>query len=143
MEADDSRPESADVLEGSVCDDEDIVFAVAFGSRISGDPTATSDLDLAVKFADDLPDRDRFEKQCFLSGDVQREGTPFVDVSDIESLPLAVAHDAVNGRFVCGDRDAFKRFKTDVEASFADQRESLRRRQRDVIDRIAEDGLRG
>ncbi|MFW5955906.1 MAG: nucleotidyltransferase domain-containing protein [Halorhabdus sp.] len=142
MEGDD-RPELFDVLEGTVCDDEDVVFAVAFGSRISGDPTATSDLDLAVKFSADLSARDRFEKQCFLSGDIQREDVPFVDVSDIETLPLAVAHDAVNGRFVCGDRDAFERFKRDIESAFADQRESLRRQQRDVIDRIAEEGLHG
>lgn len=64
-------------------------------------------------------------------------------MSDIKSLPLAVAHDAVNGTFVCGDEDAFARFKTGIEARFGDRRDDLRRRQRAVIDRIAEDGLRG
>ena len=65
------------------------------------------------------------------------------DVSDIETLLLDVAHDAVNGTFIYGDKHAFERFKADIEATFADQRDDLRRRQRAEIDRIAEDGLRG
>ena len=132
-----------DALETSVCSDPTVEFAVAFGSQIEGEPNRSSDLDLAVKFVDDLTDRQRFEKRCFLSGDLQREDAPFIDLSDIETLPLDVAHDAVNGRFVCGDERAFERFKADIEATFDEQSDALRRRQRDVIDRIAEDGLRG
>ena len=132
-----------DTLAESVCSDSDVEFVVAFGSRIAGGPTQASDIDLAIKFADDLTDRERFDKRCFLSGDLQLEEAPFVDVSDIETLPLDVAHDAVNGQFVCGDEQAFAQFKTTIEATFAEQRETLRRRQHDVIDRIAEDGLRG
>jgi predicted nucleotidyltransferase len=135
--------EILDTLAESVCSDSDVEFAVAFGSRIAGGPTQASDIDLAVKFADDLTDRERFDKRCFLSGDLQLAEAPFVDVSDIETLPLDVAHDAVNGQFVCGDEQAFAQFKTTIEATFAEQRETLRRRQHDVIDRIAEDGLRG
>ncbi|WP_149783862.1 nucleotidyltransferase domain-containing protein [Halorubrum aquaticum] len=113
------------------------------GSQLSGTPTRASDLDIAVKFGADLSERERFEKRCFLSGDLQGEDRPFIDVSDIESLPLDVAHDAVNGELLCGDEGTFERFKTDTEAKFDEQRETLRRRQRAVIDRIAEDGLRG
>ena len=102
-----------------------------------------SDLDVAIKFTDELSEQERFEKRCFLSGDLQHEDRPFVDVSDIESLPLAVAHDAVNGEPLCGDEQAFERFRADIEARFDRQRETLRRRQRELIDRIAEDGLRG
>ncbi len=130
-------------LEDSICSDPDVEFAVAFGSQISGKSTRSSDLDLAVKFVDDLSTRDRFQKQCFLSGDVQQEELPFIDVSNIESLPLDVAHDAVNGEFVCGDERAFERFKADIEEQFADQHDVLRRQQREIIDRIAEGGLRG
>jgi predicted nucleotidyltransferase len=132
-----------DALEASVCSDPTVEFTVAFGSQITGEPDRSSDIDLALKFADGLTDRERFEKRCFLSGDLQREDAPFVDLSDIETLPLDVAHDAVNGRFVCGDEQAFERFKADLEATFDERSETLRRQQRDVIDRIAEDGLRG
>jgi predicted nucleotidyltransferase len=143
VNTDDSGSELLAALEESVCSDSDVVFVVAFGSQITNEATQASDLDLAIKFADELPESDRFEKQCFLSGDLQREDAPFIDVSDIELLPLDVAHDAVNGVFVCGDEHAFERFKTNVEATFAEQRDTLRRHQRGVIDRIAEDGLRG
>jgi predicted nucleotidyltransferase len=137
------RPSVLDTLGESVCADPAVEFAVAFGSQVAGEPNRSSDLDLAVKFADDLSDGERFDRRCFLSGDLQREDAPFVDLSDIESLPLDVAHDAVNGLLVCGDEQAFERYKADVESTFADRRETIRRDQREVIDRIAEDGLRG
>jgi predicted nucleotidyltransferase len=143
MEPDADRSQVRSALEEVVCADPDVVFAVAFGSRLSGTPTGSSDLDIAVKFSADLSERERFEKRCFLSGDLQAEDRPFIDVSDIESLPLDVAHDAVNGELLCGDEAAFERFNTDTESRFDEQRETLRRRQRAVIDRIAEDGLRG
>ncbi|ELZ32434.1 hypothetical protein C474_06412 [Halogeometricum pallidum JCM 14848] len=130
-------------LEESACSDPDVKFAVAFGSQVTGEATRASDLDIAVKFFDDLSDSERFEKRCFLSGDLQQEEWPFIDISDIETLPLDIAHDAVNGTFVCGNKDAFEQFKVDIEATFGDQRDDLRRQQRAVIDRIAEDGLRG
>jgi predicted nucleotidyltransferase len=132
-----------DELEESVCPDPNVEFVVAFGSQVTGDSTCASDLDLAVKFADDLSAHERFEARCFLSGDLQRDDAPFIDLSDIETLPPDVAHDAVNGTFVCGDKRAFAKFKTDIEATFDERRETLRRQQREVIDRIAEDGLRG
>ena len=143
MGANGERSAVLDALGESICSDSTVEFAVAFGSQITGQSTRSSDLDLAVKFADDLSDHERFEKRCFLSGNIQREDAPFIDLSDIETLPLDVAHDAVNGRFVCGDERAFERFKADIEATFDEQSDALRRRQRDVIDRIAEDGLRG
>ena len=130
-------------LEATLCADPDVTFGVVFGSRLSGMSTLSSDLDVAIKFADELSERERFEKRCFLSGDLQREDHPFVDISDIESLPLEVAHDAVNGEFLCGDEQAFERFRADIRTEFGEQRETLRHQQRELIDRIAEDGLRG
>jgi len=127
----------------SVCEDPDIAFAVVFGSRVSGESTPSSDLDIAVKFADELSEQERFEKRCFLSGNLQDDAHPFVDVSDIESLPVDVARDAVDGTLLCGDERAFEEFKRYIKDEFTEQRKALRRQQRAVIDRIAEDGLRG
>jgi predicted nucleotidyltransferase len=143
MTAADGGPELFAVLEAAACADADVEFAVAFGSRVTGNASSASDLDLAIKFSEELSDSERFEKRCFLSGSLQQEGVPFIDVSDIETLPLEVAHDAVNGRLVCGDEDAFAQFKESIEATFDDRRDDLRREQRAVIDRIAEDGLHG
>jgi predicted nucleotidyltransferase len=143
MEADDERSQLFATLEESLCRDSDIEFVVAFGSQVTGASRSSSDLDLAVKFAEDLSSHDRFQKRCFLSGDLQQADAPFIDLSDMENLPLGVAHDAVNGEFLCGNEQAFRQFKTDIEASFEERRDEIRRHQQDVIDRIAEDGLRG
>ncbi|MBX0286603.1 nucleotidyltransferase domain-containing protein [Halomicroarcula sp. F28] len=130
-----------DGVASSVCPDPDVEYVVAFGSQVFGESTVSSDLDLAVKFVDDLSDHERFEKWCFLSGDLQREDAPFVDVADIKMLPLDVAHDVVNGEFVCGDEEAFEQFKQEIEVGYSEHRETTRREQQDVIDRVAEDGL--
>lgn len=143
MNAGEASQEVFDTLASVLCSDSDIEFVVAFGSQITGETTSASDLDLAIKFADDLSERSRFNKRCFLAGDLQREDWPFVDVSDIERLPPDGAHDAVNGTFICGNEHAFEQFKASLETTFADQQDTLRREQRAVIDRIAEDGLRG
>jgi predicted nucleotidyltransferase len=138
--------EASDVitaLEESLRENEVIQFAVVFGSQVSGETTEGSDLDLTVKFAEYLSANERFSERCVLSGTLQQDDWPFVDVSDIETLPLDVAHDAVDGQFVCGDKQAFETFKREVETDFAEQREELRTYQRSVIDRIAEEGLRG
>jgi predicted nucleotidyltransferase len=143
METSDEHSQLFATLEESLCRDSDIEFVVAFGSQVTDDSRSSSDLDLAVKFADDLSSHERFQKRCFLSGNLQQADAPFIDLSDIEDLPLNVAHDAVNGEFLCGNEQAFHQFKTEIEASFEKQRDEIRRHQQDVIDRIAEDGLRG
>ena len=143
METSDEHSQLFATLEESLCRDSDIEFVVAFGSQVTDDSRSSSDLDLAVKFADDLSSHERFQKRCFLSGNLQQADAPFIDLSDIGDLPLNVAHDAVNGEFLCGNEQAFHQFKTEIEASFEKQRDEIRRHQQDVIDRIAEDGLRG
>ncbi|WP_152421297.1 nucleotidyltransferase domain-containing protein [Natronococcus amylolyticus] len=143
MNGNDGRSRVLAALEESVCSDTDIEFVVTFGSQTTGKSTPASDFDVALKFTDDLSSHERFKRRCFLSGDLQQDDAPFVDLSDIEELPLDVANDAVNGNLVCGDEQVFRQFKTDIEAAFSQQRDDLRQQQHDVIDRIAEGGLRG
>jgi len=141
MTSDGDRSTILDDLASSVCPDPDVEYLVAFGSQVSGESSASSDLDIAVKFVDGLSDHERFKKWCFLSGNLQREDAPFVDVADIKRLPLDVAYDVVNGEFVCGDEAAFEQFKQEIEAGYSEHRETICREQYEVIDRIAEDGL--
>lgn len=143
MDSDDEGGRLQSTLSNALSDDPEIDFAVVFGSRVSGTARSSSDIDLAVKFSDGLSTTERFHKRCFLSGDLQRDDAPFVDVSDIESLPPDVAHDAVNGELVCGDERTFHEFREHIEARFEAQRDDLRQHQRDVIDRIAKRGLHG
>ncbi|WP_436903795.1 type VII toxin-antitoxin system MntA family adenylyltransferase antitoxin [Halovenus halobia] len=131
------------MVKESLCHDEEVEFTVLFGSQVAGEPRSASDLDVAVKFTDDLSSHERFQKRCFLAGNLQQDNAPFVDLSDIEALPLAVAHDAITGELLCGDEQAFRQYKAEIEAAFDQQREDIHRHQRDVIDRMAEGGLRG
>lgn len=138
---DDNRVLAA--VEESLCRDADIEFAVLFGSKVTHDRRPSSDLDVAIKFVDRLSSHERFRKLCFLAGELQQEDAPFVDVSDIETLPIDVAHDAVTGKLLCGDEQAFRQVKSDIETTFDARRDDIRRHQQAVIERIAEDGLRG
>ena len=120
-----------------------VEFAVLFGSRVTNETHPSSDLDLAVKFIDSFSSQERFQKQCFLSGTLQQSGKPFVDVSDIDDLPLSIVHDAVNGEFLCGNEQAFQEFKSEIEDEFKENKTKLQHHHNDVIARIAERGLHG
>lgn len=126
-----------------LCTDPEIDFVVAFGSRVSGDARSSSDLDVAVKFSDDVPADDRFRKRCQLSAHLQQPDRPFVDVSDVDELSLEFAHDAVDGTLVCGDKAAFRAFRDRIDSEFETRRDDFERRHRERIRRIAEEGLRG
>ena len=130
-------------IETHLCSDEAVEFVVAFGSWVDGSPHGGSDIDIAVQFAEELDDYERFRKRCFFSAVLQQEDAPFVDLADIESLPLPVAHDAINGRFLCGDRESFRERKADIETRFDHHEEAFDERNRAVIERIASEGLRG
>lgn len=131
----DGRSRLLAALEESLCHDPDVEFAVAFGSQVAGNARRSSDLDVAVKFSDELSSQGRFRKRCFLSVGLQREGAPFVDIADIPELPLAVAHDAVNGDLLCGDERSFHEFETDIDTEFEQRRDDIRRHQQTVISR--------
>lgn len=137
------RPELLSRVEQSLCSDEDIEFALVFGSQISGETHTSSDVDIGVKFDDELSADERFQKRCFLAGDLQQSDVPRIDIVDVEALPIEVAHDAIAGEFLCGDETAFRLFEADITAAFREERDALRRQRRDLIDRIAEEGLRG
>lgn len=143
MDQSDGHSPVGTALAEFVCSETAVDFAVIFGSWVAGESHEGSDLDIAIKFSETLTPQDRFEKRCFLSGELQSEGRPFVDVSDIETLPLAVAHDAVSGELLCGDEEAFTQFKATIESAFAETNTGLHKEHQDVINRIAEEGLRG
>lgn len=120
-----------------------IEFAVLFGSFAEDGDAPPSDIDLAIKFSDELSPDERFRQLCAFSGNVQSSDRPFVDVSDIERLPLDIAHDAVHGTLIYGNEHRFEAFRKCIQETFAAQRDEIRSRQRDVIDRIAKQGLHG
>ncbi len=70
MEPGTNRPVVRSALEEAICSGPDMIFPVAFGSRFSDTSRHSSDLDITVKFTTNLPERERFEKRCFQSGNL-------------------------------------------------------------------------
>lgn len=128
-------------LEGirSVLAETDVRYAVLFGSYAIGSETASSDLDVGVRFADECSKRERFRQRNRIDSTLQSYAEPFVDVSDLEALPDTVALNALRtGVLLYGD-DAMKaaderRLERRVESS----NERRERRRREFIDRLAE-----
>lgn len=124
-------------------DDPDVEFALAFGSRADGTERPSSDIDVAVRFSEGLSSDERFRKRCRLSGRLQGRDVPFVDLSDLDELPIEFARAAVDGTFLCGDREAYEAVAASVEDEFERRREEIEDRQRETIRRIARQGLHG
>lgn len=141
VQRNDGEPVVPAHVEAILCDHPDVEFAVVFGSRVASAARPSSDLDVAVKFSEALSAEDRFRLRCRLSSRLQRDDAQFVDVSDVEDLPVEVAHEAVSGELLCGDEEAFQKVHDAIEAEFADRRDEIERRQRSVIRRIADDGI--
>ncbi len=120
-----------------------IAFAVVFGPFVDASAATPADIDIAVKFSDELASDERFHELCWLSGHLQASNRPFVDIADIEQLPLAIAHDAVQGELVYGSEERFDAYRRQVEQTFAARRETIRSAQQELIDRIADQGLHG
>jgi predicted nucleotidyltransferase len=126
-----------------LCEDSDVKFVVIFGSRERRTQGSGSDLDVAIKFSEELTQSERFHKRCHLSGQLQSDQLPFVDVSDIDELSIEFAHEAMNGTFVCGDESAFLERKESIEQTHEESIAERKHEQRAFINRIAEEGLRG
>jgi len=82
-------------------------------------------------------------RRCRLAGQLHDVAQLTVDLSNIDDLPVSVAHAAVTGRLVCGDGDQFREYRRSVESTFEAYCEKRTRRDRALISRVAEEGLRG
>lgn len=123
----------------SVLAETDVRYAVVFGSYATGSETASSDLDVCVRFADECSRRERFRQRNRIDSTLQSYAEPFVDVSDLETLPDTVALNALRDGVLLYGGSATKaaderRLEREVDAE-SEQRE---RQRREFIDRLAE-----
>lgn len=136
---DDSSVETID-LEAirDYLDQTEVIFAVLFGSHARGTADESSDVDIALRFPDELSEAERFRRRNRIDADLQAYADGFVDVSDIESLPTHVAHAALRDgvRFV-GDQKDVDTYKQDVEAEYDANASERDQERREFIDRLA------
>lgn len=116
----------------------DIVFAVLFGSHAQGTADEASDIDIALRFPDDMDDHDRFRRRNRIDADLQAYADGFVDVSDIETLPTPVAYAALrDGVFLTGDERAAEAYQEQVKTEYETTATEREQERREFLDRLA------
>jgi predicted nucleotidyltransferase len=116
----------------------DVVFAILFGSHARGTARESSDVDIALRFPATMSDHERFDARNRIDADLQAYANGFVDVSDVDSLPTAVAHAALrDGITLVGDEAVVEAYREDVEATYEATADERERERREFIDRLA------
>ena len=69
----------------------EVVFAVLFGSHARGTADDSSDVDVALRFPDEMDAHERFRLRNRIDANLQEYAEGFVDVSEVGSLPTPVA----------------------------------------------------
>ena len=120
----------------------DVCFAVLFGSRVRGDAHESSDVDVALRFPDDLSSTERFRRRNRIDAELQSHADAFVDVSDIDSLPLPIARAALrDGIRLVGDDREVDAYRDRVEAEYEETATERERDRREFVDRLAKGEL--
>ncbi len=95
-------------------------------------------MDIALRFPETLDARERFRLRNQIDADLQQYAEEFVDVSDIEQLPTAVAHAALqDGLLLTGDEQAVETYHEQIEKEYESTVDERKRQQREFIDRLA------
>ena len=115
-----------------------VVFAILFGSHARGDETDSSDVDVALGFPEEMDDHKRFHLRNRIDANLQDYAEPFVDVSDVDSLPISVACAALrDGVVLVGDDQAVETYRKQVEKEYEASADERERERREFIDRLA------
>ncbi|WP_440008986.1 type VII toxin-antitoxin system MntA family adenylyltransferase antitoxin [Halomicrococcus sp. SG-WS-1] len=115
-----------------------VVFALLFGSYARETASASSDVDLALQFPDDLDARERFRHRNRIDADVQAYADGFVDVSDIERLPTEVQYAAVrDGILLVGDEATVDAYCEQITDEYEETASDRQRERQEFIDCIA------
>ncbi|WP_101297083.1 type VII toxin-antitoxin system MntA family adenylyltransferase antitoxin [Halegenticoccus soli] len=116
----------------------EVIFAVLFGSHANGTADESSDVDIALRFPDELSEAERFRRRNRIDADLQAYADGFVDVSDIESLPTHVARTVLrDGVRLVGDQKDVDTYKQDVEVEYDASASEREEERREFIDRLA------
>jgi len=116
----------------------DVRFAILFGSRVRGNTHESSDVDVALRFSEDMSPKERFRRRNRIDADLQAHADGFVDVSDIEGLPLPVARAALeDGMRLVGDERDIDAYRKHIAIRYEDSAAERERDRREFIDRLA------
>ncbi|MDB2293983.1 nucleotidyltransferase domain-containing protein [Halorubrum ezzemoulense] len=116
----------------------DVRFAVLFGSRVRGETHDSSDVDVVLRFPEELSPKERFCRRNRIDTDLQGYADDFVDVSDIEDLPLPIGRAALReGVRLVGDERELTAYREQIDAEYERTAADRERDRREFIDRLA------
>lgn len=116
----------------------DLEFALLFGSRARGESEPSSDVDIALRFPEEMDAADRFRRRNRIDAALQAFAEGFVDVSDIERLPVPVAYRALrDGIVLLGEKRRVETYRERVGAEYESTESERDRERRAFIDRLA------
>lgn len=72
-----------------------VEFALLFGSHARETASDDSDVDVALRFPEEMDAYERFRRRNRIDAKLQEYAESFVDVSDIATLPISVAYTAL------------------------------------------------
>jgi len=122
----------------SYLDQERVVFAILFGSHARSTAGPDSDVDIALRFLKTLDARERFQLRNQIDANLQQYAEEFMHVIDIEQLPTAVAHAALqDGLLLTGNKQAVKTYHEQIKEEYESTVDERKRQQREFIDRVA------
>ncbi|MUV57883.1 nucleotidyltransferase family protein [Halogeometricum sp. CBA1124] len=115
-----------------------VVFAVLFGSHARETATESSDVDVALRFPEEMTDHERFDARNRIDAGLQEYADGFVDVSDVDSLPTPVAYAALrDGIVLTGDERAVETYRERIGREYEATANERERERREFIDRLA------
>lgn len=115
-----------------------VVFALLFGSHARDTAESASDVDVTLRFPEELDDRERFRARNRIDAELQQFADGFVDVNDIDALPTEVAYAALrDGVVLVGDERAVETHREQVAEAYEATAAERERERREFIDRLA------
>ena len=116
----------------------EVTYAVLFGSRVIGNQSSDSDVDVGIRFPERLEKTDRFRCRNRIDAHLQSFAAGFVDVSDIQSLPPTVAYRALrDGRLLYGDESAAEADFAAIEREYEATAKRRKRDRTEFLDELA------
>ncbi len=123
---------------------EGVTLAYLFGSTVRGEANRLSDIDIAVLFDDTLLQKEAFDLQLELIGELTGLlKTNNVDLVIINDSPLLLTYNIIReGLILKSDEPVRVKFETKIMSRYLDERYHIQRHAKESLRRIAESGFR-
>jgi len=123
---------------------DNVPLAYLFGSIVRGEASSLSDIDIAVLFKDNLLEKEAFDFQLKLIGDLMSLlKTNNVDLVVLNDSPLLLTYNVIRNGIILKSNEPLRvRFETKIMSRYLDEQYHIKRHARESLKRIAESGFR-